>query len=76
MHMRTNIEIDDTLMAEAMAATGFTTKRATVQEALGSLLRERQHAQTMRLFDSLKGAGWAGDLDAMRDAKPHNWPVD
>ena len=32
--MRTNIEIDDDLLREAMRVTGQTTKRATVEEAL------------------------------------------
>ena len=31
--MRTNIEIDDELLAEAMAITGQTTKRGTVEFA-------------------------------------------
>ena len=32
--MRMNIYIDDDLLDEAMAATGQTTKKATVEEAL------------------------------------------
>ena len=32
--MRTNIEIDDKLMAEAMKAMGTKTKRETVEKAL------------------------------------------
>ena len=34
-----NIEIDDELLKEAMAATGKTTKRATVEEALRRVVR-------------------------------------
>jgi Arc/MetJ family transcription regulator len=34
--MRTNIEIDDALLAEAMRVTGQKTKRATVEEAFAS----------------------------------------
>ena len=37
--MRTNIEIDDVLMVEAMAACGLPTKRAVVEEALRTLIR-------------------------------------
>lgn len=33
--MRTNIEIDDKLLREAMKATDQTTKRATVEERYG-----------------------------------------
>jgi Arc/MetJ family transcription regulator len=61
--MRTNIEIDDTLLAQAMAATGQTTKRATVEEALRTVVRIRSQQEALR---SLEGAGWEGDLDEMR----------
>lgn len=61
--MRTNIEIDDKLMAEAMAASGLSTKKATVEEALRRLVR--QHRQK-KAIAALAGAGWAGDLDQMR----------
>jgi len=61
--MRTNIEIDDKLLAEAMAASGQTTKKATVEEALRRLVR--QHRQR-KAIAALAGAGWVGDLDAMR----------
>jgi Arc/MetJ family transcription regulator len=61
--MRTNIEIDDKLLAEAMIATGQTTKRATVEEALRQvvLLRRQKEAG-----EALRGLGWEGDLDEMR----------
>ncbi len=61
--MRTNIEIDDDLLKEAMAATGQTTNRATVEEALRRVVRV--HRQK-RALEDLKGVGWEGDLDAMR----------
>lgn len=61
--MRTNIEIDDKLLAEAMAATGATTKRATVEEALRTVIRIHRQQRAMR---DLKGIGWEGDLDQMR----------
>ncbi len=61
--MRTNIEIDDELMAQAMRLTGFSTKRATVEEGLRLLIRIRKQAEALRV---LKGLGWEGDLDEMR----------
>ncbi|QEL25493.1 type II toxin-antitoxin system VapB family antitoxin [Bosea sp. F3-2] len=61
--MRTNIELDDELLAEAMKATGLPTKRATVEEALRLVVR--QHRQR-RALKELAGLGWEGDLDAMR----------
>jgi Arc/MetJ family transcription regulator len=61
--MRANIEIDNELLKEAMAATGKTTKRATVEEALRRVVR----LYRQRLAgDRLAGIGWDGDLDAMR----------
>ena len=65
--MRTNIEIDDELLSQAMAATGQATKRATVEEGLRLLVRIRKQAEALR---ELKGLGWEGDLDEMRRDRP------
>ncbi|MFO1084580.1 MAG: type II toxin-antitoxin system VapB family antitoxin [Reyranellaceae bacterium] len=64
--MRTNIEIDDKLLSEAMAATGLSTKRATVEEGLRLLVRVRRQAKALA---ELKGLGWEGDLDEMRQGR-------
>ncbi|HXA25657.1 MAG TPA: type II toxin-antitoxin system VapB family antitoxin [Acetobacteraceae bacterium] len=69
--MRTNIEIDDELLKEAMAATGQTTKRATVEEALRAVIRLRGQRQALK---DLKGIGWEGDLDAMREGREWSPP--
>ena len=69
--MRTNIEIDDELLREAMAATGQTTKRATVEEALRTVVRLRRQRQALK---DLKGIGWEGDLDAMREGRDWSAP--
>lgn len=61
--MRTNIELNDMLLKEAMKATGLKTKKATVEEALKQIV---QTARRRRAFDDLKGLGWEGDLDSMR----------
>jgi len=61
--MRTNIEIDDDLLAQAMTATGQTTKRATVEEALRTVVRIKAQLEALR---EMKGTGWEGDLDEMR----------
>lgn len=61
--MRTNIEIDDKLLRQAMKATGQTTKRATVEAALRRVVKLHRQKQALR---NLKGIGWDGDLDAMR----------
>ncbi|MBX9909632.1 MAG: type II toxin-antitoxin system VapB family antitoxin [Beijerinckiaceae bacterium] len=61
--MRTNIEIDDELLKDAMEATGQTTKRATVEEALRRLVKDHELKRTIA---EMKGLGWEGDLDEMR----------
>jgi Arc/MetJ family transcription regulator len=64
--MRTNIEIDDTLLSRAMAASGQTTKKATVEEGLRLLVRVRRQAKALA---DLKGLGWTGDLGKMRQGR-------
>ena len=65
--MRTNIDIDDELLSQAMAAAGLSTKRATVEEGLRLLVRVRKQAKALA---ALKGLGWQGDLDKMRQGRP------
>jgi Arc/MetJ family transcription regulator len=64
--MRTNIDIDDALLAQAMTATGLPTKRATVEAGLRMLVRIRDQIEA---FEDLDGLGWEGDLDAMREGR-------
>lgn len=65
--MRTNIEIDDELMDEALKLTGLPTKRAVVEEGLRLLVRVRKQGQALK---ALSGLGWEGDLDQMRQDRP------
>jgi Arc/MetJ family transcription regulator len=69
--MRTNIEIDDELLSQAMAAAGLSTKRATVEEGLRLLVRVRRQAKALA---QLKGLGWDGDLDEMRQGRQPRRP--
>ena len=64
--MRTNIEIDDDLLAAAMAATGLPTKRATVEEGLRLVVRLLGQVEAL---DDLAGLGWDGELDQMREGR-------
>ncbi len=64
--MRTNIEIDDDLLARAMAATALPTKKATVEEGLRLLVRLKEQVDALH---ELKGIGWEGDLDRMRQGR-------
>jgi Arc/MetJ family transcription regulator len=61
--MRTNIEIDDDLMRDAMRSSSARTKRAVVEEALRLLIQTRGQAQVRRLRGKVK---WVGDLAASR----------
>lgn len=61
--MRTNIEIDDQLMADALEMTGISTKREVVDLALRTLVR----MQAQQAIRAMRGKiEWEGDLDAMR----------
>ena len=61
--MRTNIEIDDRLMAAALKAGGLKTKKATVEEGLRLLVRTRAQGRIRALRGKLP---WKGSLDEMR----------
>lgn len=61
--MRTNIEIDDRLMADALAASGKRTKRAVVEDALRLLIDVNRQSKVLALYGKVD---WQGDLDAMR----------
>jgi Arc/MetJ family transcription regulator len=61
--MRTNIEIDDELLAQAMKATGLASARTTIEEGLKLLLRMHKQAAALA---NLEGLGWEGDLNEMR----------
>ena len=62
--MRTNIDIDDRLLEEAMKVTGRKTKKATVEEALRLIVKRAGQRQAL---EELRGMGWEGDLDEMRN---------
>lgn len=63
---RTNIEIDDAACATVMKRFNLTTKREAVNFALQLLAAE---AMTLEEARSLKGSGWVGDLDVMRESR-------
>ncbi len=61
--MRTNIVIDDKLMADTLRATGLRTKREVVELGLQTLLQLRKQAEIRKLRGKVD---WQGDLAAMR----------
>ena len=61
--MRTNIVIDDDLMAQTLRATGLKTKREAVELGLQTLLRLRAQEQVREFRGKLP---WVGDLESLR----------
>ncbi len=64
--MRTNIDIDDELLAEAAKIAGTTTKKSTVEAALRELIRRHKVRRVLELRGSF---GWEGDLQEMRRSR-------
>ncbi|MFM8901732.1 MAG: type II toxin-antitoxin system VapB family antitoxin [Burkholderiales bacterium] len=61
--MRTNIEIDDKLMKDALRVTGAKTKKEAVELGLRTLLDLRAQEKVRELRGKIT---WEGDLNAMR----------
>ena len=61
--MRTNIEIDDRLMREAMRRSGAGTKKSTVEKGLRLLVDMHAQTSVRRLRGKVK---WDGDLNQSR----------
>lgn len=70
---RTNVDLDDELIARVMRRYGLPTKRAAIHLALRRLDLEpmsREEALAMR------GTGWEGDLGELRGGKESgDWPT-
>jgi Arc/MetJ family transcription regulator len=64
--MRTNIDIDDELLAETMRVTGQKTKKGAIEEAMRLVTR---HARLKQTIEKMRGMGWEGDLDEMREGR-------
>jgi Arc/MetJ family transcription regulator len=64
--MRTNIVIDDELMAKALRASGLPTKRAAVEAGLRLIVAVAGQGA----IRSLRGTvGWEGDLEESRRSR-------
>lgn len=65
--MRTNIEIDDEMVAELMKLTGRKTKRQVVDDALRDQLHRQRAAQAiLKLQGTVE---WEGDADRLRASR-------
>jgi Arc/MetJ family transcription regulator len=64
--MRTNIEIDDELIREALRVSGLKTKRAVVEAGLRMLLRLKRQEDILNLVGKVH---WEGNLDESRQGR-------
>jgi Arc/MetJ family transcription regulator len=64
--MRTNIEIDDTLMAEAQKASGRATKKQTVEVALRLMIKLSRQHEVDAAFGKYR---WRGNLAQSRKGR-------
>ena len=64
--MRTNIDIDDKLLAAAAEALGTKTKKATVEAALERAVRRHRQRRVLELRGTVE---WEGDLDELRRSR-------
>jgi Arc/MetJ family transcription regulator len=60
---RTNLDVDEDLVAEAMRRYGLTTKRAAVDFALRQLVGS---TMTRDELLAMEGTGWSADMSDMR----------
>lgn len=61
--MRTNIDIDESLMKRAMAVSDLKTKKAIINAALREFIRANAYDRIMKFKEKI---AWEGDLDEMR----------
>lgn len=64
--MRTNVEISDGLIEEALEVTGLKTKRAAVEAGLRMLIRVEQQKEILDLVGKVR---WDGNLDESRQGR-------
>jgi len=64
--MRTNIEIDDLLMAEAQKASGHASKKQTVEAALRLMIKLRRQKDVEQAFGKYR---WRGNLARSRKGR-------
>lgn len=63
---RTNIEIDDKLVAEGMKITGCKTKKELVNLALEELVAKKSRKKILELEGRIK---WIGSINEMRKSR-------
>ena len=63
---RTNVVLDDKLVARCQKATGIKTRRALIDYALVELLRRERQKQILELKGAVQ---WEGELKAWRKGR-------
>jgi Arc/MetJ family transcription regulator len=63
---RTNVVLDDQLIAKCKKETGIHTIRALIEHALRELLRHRRQRKVLELKGTVH---WEGDLDTWRKGR-------
>ena len=64
--MRTNVVVDDDLMASALKVSGLRTKKDAIEEGLKLLVQVKRQQEIKPFRGKLK---WSGNLDEMRSDK-------
>ena len=64
--MRTNIEIEDELIREALRVSGLKTERAAVEAGLRALIRLNKRRKILDLAGKVQ---WEGNLDESREGR-------
>lgn len=64
--LRTNIEIDEKLVAEGLKLTHLKTKKALVDHALRELVSKKKRKRLLAMAGNVE---WAGDLGEMRKTR-------
>lgn len=63
---RTNVILDDSLVAKCQEATGIKTRRALIDHALRELLRHKHQRRILELRGQVR---WDGDLASWRKGR-------
>lgn len=63
---RTNVVLDDHLIARCKKETGIRTIRALIEHALRELLRHKRQRKVLELKGTVR---WEGDLDTWRKGR-------
>ena len=63
---RTNIELDEKLLATGKKLTGFTTSKSLVDYALKELVRRKHQLRILKFQGKIQ---WNGDLHRMRSTR-------